>query len=166
MSYFLAKQGDEPEECLILDQPHLEARPRATEVDQRAPVWIAPQIGLLLYQVQMLENPLPCQHASRAASWTIVGRIVAPVLSKYSRHAVHRGGMERIAVIRIQLPEGSITKPHRLFQHCAEHGCEVARRRIDDAQNLGCRRLLLQSFTCFVNEAGVLDSEERLGGEV
>jgi len=45
-------------------------------------------------------------------------------------------------------PKGSVTQPHRLFEHRIEHRREVARRRIDDLQHLGGGGLLLQCLEC------------------
>jgi len=46
-------------------------------------------------------------------------------------------------------------KADRLFEHCVEHRREVARRRIDDLQDLGGRRLLLQRHAGAIPGQGV-----------
>jgi hypothetical protein len=53
-----------------------------------------------------------------------------------------------------------------LLQYCFEDGREIARRGIDDLQDLGSRSLLLQRLTRLVDKPRVLDSNDRLRREV
>ena len=61
----------------------------------------------------------------------------------------------------------------RIRQHRVKHRLQLAGRAVDDAQDLGGRGLLLQRFAQFararlhlVEQAGVLDRDHRLVGEV
>ena len=47
-----------------------------------------------------------------------------------------------------------------------EHGLQVECRAADDFEHIGSGGLLLQRFTKLVEQAGVLDSDDGLGGEV
>src|SRR5690349_12298773 len=54
----------------------------------------------------------------------------------------------------------------RLIQDRVEHRREVSRRRIDDPEHLGGRRLLLQRLACLGDEPCVFHCDDRLSGEV
>src|SRR6516162_10595660 len=64
-------------------------------------------------------------------------------------HAVDRCEIEALAVIGTQLAERGTTQPHRIFQHCVEHRCEIAGRRVDDLQYRSGGGLLLEGFLEF-----------------
>ena len=56
-------------------------------------------------------------------------------------------------------------KSVRLLQYRVEHRGEVARRGIDDLQDLGGRGLLLQGLACLGDQPRVLHRDHRLRGE-
>src|SRR5215471_1274639 len=57
--------------------------------------------------------------------------------------------MEEFAIIRRYTAKCRLAEPKSLIQHCVEHRCEVAGRRIDDLQHLGGRGLPLTRFGKF-----------------
>ena len=59
-----------------------------------------------------------------------------------------------------------LADPHSVFQHGLEHRLELARRAADDAKHFGGRGLLLQQFAQLAEQAGVLDRDDGLLGEV
>jgi hypothetical protein len=63
-----------------------------------------------------------------------------------SEIAVNGYGAERLAVIGLQRSVGNATQAVRFLKDHIKHRGEVARRRIDDLQNLCSRRLLLQGL--------------------
>ena len=98
---------------------------------------------------------------------------LAQPLRERIRQPVHRDGAELIAVIKLQAAIGHVAKTVRLFQYRLEHRCEVTRRRINDLQYLGRRRLLLQrlaevirALAQFPEQARVLDGNHGLRREV
>ena len=52
--------------------------------------------------------------------------------------------MAVVALVEHQSAERRLAEMHRLFNHRLEHWLQVARRSIDDLQDLGDRLLLLQ----------------------
>jgi hypothetical protein len=58
-----------------------------------------------------------------------------------------------------------LAQAHRPFDHCVEHRGEVAGRRIDDAEHLGCGGLLFQSFARLGDEPRVFHCDDRLRRE-
>jgi len=54
---------------------------------------------------------------------------------------LYHGRVKALAVIGVQYAEIRLAKPHRPLQHRIEHRCKVARRGIDDLQDLGRRGL-------------------------
>ena len=49
-----------------------------------------------------------------------------------------------------------------LFEHGVEHRLQLARRRIDDLQHLGCRCLLLQRLARFGDQSRILNRDDGL----
>src|SRR5215469_8467515 len=74
--------------------------------------------------------------------------------------------MKPLAVESQQAAEASIAEACRLLQHRLEYRREVAGRGVYDLQYLRGRGLLLQRLARLINEAGVLDCDYRLRGEV
>jgi hypothetical protein len=54
------------------------------------------------------------------------------------------------------MPKRGLAEPHRLFKDCLEDGREVARRGVDDLQDLGRRGLLVQRLIAFGSALGKL----------
>src|SRR5215471_3535672 len=77
-----------------------------------------------------------------------------------------RDRTEMLSIIGCQYALCSPTKAVSLFQDRVEHRGEVARRRIDDLQELGGRGLLLQGFARLGDQPRVLHRNDRLCGEV
>src|SRR6516165_10810324 len=71
-----------------------------------------------------------------------------------------------ICLVQVQISEDGLADARRIRQHRLEHGLKFARRRADDAQYLGGRRLLLQRLPQFIEQPRVLDGDYGLGGEV
>src|SRR6516164_10469520 len=69
------------------------------------------------------------------------------IISEGSGQSAVSDWLKTFAIKRHQVTEGCGTEPHRLFEHCVEHGRELARRAIDDLQYLGGGRLLLQGLS-------------------
>ena len=59
-----------------------------------------------------------------------------------------------------------LANPCRIHQHGLEHGLQLAGRLADDLEHVGGGGLLLQRFAQLVEQAGVLDGDDGLGGEV
>ena len=71
-----------------------------------------------------------------------------------------------VAIAQAQGAELGVAEPCCVRQQGLEHGLELAGRTGDDAQHLGRGGLLLQRFAQLVEEARVLDGDDRLRGEV
>ena len=83
------------------------------------------------------------------------------------RAECHAGGAPmRSPSQQKQRAELGLADPHSVFQHGLEHRLELARRAADDAKHFGGRGLLLERFAQLVEQAGVLDGDDGLGGEV
>src|SRR5262249_19694942 len=64
-----------------------------------------------------------------------------------------------------EIAEFSAADTHRIFQHSFKYRLQLAGRTADHFQNVGGRCLLLQRFAELVQQARVLDGDDRLGGE-
>src|SRR5215467_12183628 len=90
----------------------------------------------------------------------------ASLFNPGSRGVVLRGQTKGLAVAEIHRSEFRLADSHCVFQQGSVHRPEVPRRTGDDAQYLGGRGLLLQRFAQLVEQAGVLNSNDGLGGKV
>ena len=79
---------------------------------------------------------------------------------------MHGDKAKELAVEQSKLPVRNATEPSGLLQHGVEHWGEIAWRGVDDLQNLGRRRLLLQGFALFAEESCIFYRDHRLGGKV
>src|SRR5947208_8153134 len=75
---------------------------------------------------------------------------------------MYRQGAKVLPIINLQAPVGSTAKLVRFREDCVENRCEIVWRTVDDAQNLGGRRLLLQRFSRLSDQPRVLDRDDRL----
>src|SRR4051794_4961445 len=65
-------------------------------------------------------------------------------LGEMARHSMGRNSMKLRAVMHDECAIYGSTKRMRFFQDCIEYRCKIARRGIDDLQDLSDRLLLLQ----------------------
>ena len=96
-----------------------------------------------------------------------------PRLGKCRGYVVVRNVAEFTSVIQVQVAELCAAEPSCVRQHGIEDGLQFSRRTTDDAEHLRGRRLLLQCFSQIVGalaqlveQAGVLDGDDGLAGEV
>src|SRR5215472_1220746 len=68
--------------------------------------------------------------------------------------------------MEIEVAELRIAEAHRVCQHSLEYRFELARRARDDLENLRRRGLLLQRLAQLVEQAGTLDGDDGLLGEI
>jgi hypothetical protein len=87
--------------------------------------------------------------------------------------AVHRDRAKDVSLAQPQIAVLGLAESGRVRQHGLEHGLQVAGRTRDNAQDLGCRRLLLQRLAKLarasllgIEQSNVLDRDDRLVGEL
>ena len=73
-------------------------------------------------------------------------RILRHVRDKRLGHIAFGDVVGAVAIDREQPAEIRFAEPHRLFEHRVEDRLKLARRGVDDRQDLGGRGLLLQRF--------------------
>jgi hypothetical protein len=89
-------------------------------------------------------------------------------------HPLQKGGLladgtdvtKGVWLVQKQIAELSLADADRVREHGLKHGLQFAGRTGDDAQHFGSGGLLLQGFAQLVEEAGVLDGDDGLSGEV
>src|SRR5690242_785128 len=59
----------------------------------------------------------------------------------------------------------SITKPHGRFDQCVQHSWQIEGRPANDFENVSSRSLLLQGLAQLVQQARVLNGDDRLVSE-
>jgi translation initiation factor IF-3 len=73
---------------------------------------------------------------------------------------------ETAVVIAVHDAELRFAQSLRILQHGLKHRLKIARRIGDDLEHISRGGLLLQRLTQFVEQAGVLDCDDGLRGEV
>ena len=89
----------------------------------------------------------------------------AEILGERRRHALLRGELVALAVIGRQDSEGRLAEVQRPRQDRLEHRRYVRWRACDHLQDVGGRGLPLQRLLGFVEQPGVLYSDDGLVGE-
>ena len=102
-------------------------------------------------------------------------RIAAPGLEWYALQLILQSGdqpkfaCERKkprSLGRANVSDVRLAKPDRRFDQRFEHRLQIEGRAADDLEHVGGGGLLLQRFAQLVEQAGVLDGDDGLGGEV
>src|SRR5215467_7845471 len=105
-----------------------------------------------------------------AAKWSIrMGAddgFTLPQLGVGRRGAMERNRSERTIFVQRHGAEVRLAYAGRVFQHRLEYRLKLARRAVDDLEYLRRRSLLLQAFAQLVEQARVLDGDDRLRGEI
>ena len=98
----------------------------------------------------------------------VVGAAVSPpqLLRERTRIRMCRHRAENLAFAQHQRAMGDAAELVRFFQYRVEHRREVARRGIDDAEDLGGRGLLRQRLARLGDEPRIFHRDHRLSGEV
>ena len=92
---------------------------------------------------------------------------VLPLRMDQRRRNVMRRDVANIFPIRKkEHAEFGLTQARRVLQYGVEHWRQLAGGARNDAEYVGGRRLLLQRFAQLVEQACILDSDDRLGGEI
>ena len=164
--HLLSEKRHEAKERCVFHKSHIECRARAAKVDQRAPVRLPSAVRLLLFHVEVMNNPFASKHPSRTCTRSVERRILASVFGICGWNATHGGCAEELAVIDVEMAERSLAETHSLFENCVKNRAKVAGRGIDDLQHLGGRGLLLQRLARLGDEARVFHRDDRLRREV
>src|SRR6516165_12741157 len=95
-----------------------------------------------------MEYALAVQNSSRQGARLVAVQVMCSVF-KERWHAPSGNRPEARTVISVQHTKRTLAQPHRLIQHRIEHRCEVAGRRIDDAEDFGGGSLLGKRLITF-----------------
>ena len=164
--HFLAVDGDRSNQLALFEHRNAEKGAGAASVHKTNEGWRTFEVGLLRPEVGDV-NDLP--RASDTPKRELRARVndgfTAPLLHMRCR-SIHRDGPKPPALAKPHDPELCLADARGVLQHGLEHRLQLARRTADDVENLGGRGLLLQRLAQLVEEPGVLDGDDRLGGEV
>src|SRR6516225_3245240 len=114
----------------------------SSKLDSGAAHWIASTIGVVRQHVRDVRICLPAGHSTQAGGRAWAVRL-AKELRVCGRYVSERHRMETVAIVAPQNAESGLAETYGLIQHRVEHWRDVARRGIDDLQNLGGRLLPL-----------------------
>src|SRR5262245_18570936 len=103
----------------------------------------------------------PGYRCSIDSSWVTGG-----VLSVLTREPIARFKVVSFALRSSYDDRVGLAKARRRFDECVEHRLQIERRAADHLEHVGGGGLLLQRFAQLVEQAGALDGDDGLGGEV
>ena len=109
-------------------------------------------------------NRLPVQHGA-ARQRVAVDRQRVDVAHRVRRRPLRRQQAEHVAVGQVHRRDRRVAQAGGALRDRLEHRLHVGRRARDHAQDFADRRLLLERFLRFVEQAHVLDRDRRLVGE-
>jgi hypothetical protein len=97
-----------------------------------------------------------------------------PRRKRFAQQSIDKGGRrtdhglrdERAVAINVQYAELCLADAKCILKHGLKHRLQLARRTADDTEHLGGRCLLLQRFAQLIEQAGVLDGDDGLAGEI
>ena len=113
-----------------------------------------------------MDDPLGDGDTTQRPSGGGRNRPGASCLDERGRRIVKCHGAEGFSIVDVEGAELGLANARGVFQHGLEHRLEFARRAGDDLQHLRGRGLLLQRLAQLVEQAGVLDGDDGLGGEI
>src|ERR1700731_4095381 len=93
-------------------------------------------------------------------------RITLDVLIEVGRDTMARDDFIRLAFWTTDDCGVGLTQAMRRFDQGIEHSLQVEGRTADDLEHVGGGGLLLEGFPQLVEQARVLDGDNRLGGEI
>src|SRR5262245_23306730 len=92
--------------------------------------------------------------------------VICDELGVFTREPVVRFEVVIFALRSTYVHRVRLTQAGRRLDERIEHRLQIERRPADDLEHVGSGSLLLQRFAQLVEQAGVLDGEDSLGGEV
>jgi hypothetical protein len=161
----LAVDLDVPENRVTLAQWHEEGGSGGAEIDQCAPVGLAGPVSLLGSQIGNMGQPLSLQDPEGCGPGTIDSRAAREELRIGGRDAARPDRLKALPIVDPQLAKGGLAQLHRLVEHGVEHRRKIAGRIVDDLQDLGNCRLLVEQFAQFCDQPAILHRDHRLRGE-
>src|SRR5262245_49271994 len=102
----------------------------------------------------------------RASGNRVKGPASFVKFNQRGRHANVCDQSNGVVFAQEHLAKLGLANPECIFQHCTEHRLELAWRTGYDLEHLRGRGLLLQRLAQLVEQAGVLDGDDGLGGEI
>src|SRR5262249_16297059 len=144
---FLTKDGDRPDEPVLLEHRYANQRSSAGQFGEPYQRRLALDIGLLRPDVgdvlQLLRRDQPAEGGLRSG---MDRRVALRQLVPFPRRVVQRNAPERIAFVQEQIAELGLADARRVRQHRLEHRLKLAWRTADYLENLRRRGLLLQGL--------------------
>src|SRR5437588_396163 len=122
--YALDCQG--AEQSVVVNRIHIHETAGTTQVDDRAPDWIARPVGLVVRRIYDYDQPFAAQHS---AEW-IIGVRTHRRAQKFSiglRDSARRDEVQQLAMGYSEMAASRVAKPRRPFQHRIEHRGKVSR---------------------------------------
>src|SRR5437870_8164483 len=126
---------------------------------------ITASVKVIIFRVSSMDNWFAFEDACHDAPRSGWSRTPSQ-LGKGGRSSPDDSSTDPLTLGNYEFAECRLAQAHRLLEHCVEHRREITGRAVDDPQQLGSRRLLLQGVARLGDEPRVLDCDDRLFGEV
>src|SRR6516164_5397390 len=109
------------------------------------------------YSFFVIEQPSQRRSLTRQEARAPCARLTLPIEFGERRLGMAlRHGVKHRSVITKHEAEFSLANPSSIFQHGLENRLKLTRRRTDDAEHFGSRRLLLQRLAQLIEQPRIL----------
>ena len=147
---FLTIDRDHADQLIVLEHRHRDEAAHAGQFYE-APLLRIFVGGCFCRHVGDLDSALRLRHTRQhRCAGDRRQRLAASERDECGRCVVHRHRAAKIAFGEIQRAKIGLAKTRRAFQDDRKDPLQIARRRADQAQHLGCRGLLLQGLVQFL----------------
>src|SRR6516162_1986867 len=151
---------DSPDQLIILKHRNTNYGSGTAQRRRHAGVWLRSAISAIGYLL------CPQDAGNHTGRFRSKGAPLFLELHQRGRGTDPSRPMEVVAVVTKDRAELGLADSYRILEQGLEHRLQFTRRRADNLQHLGACRLLLQRFTQFIKQPGVLDSDDGLGCKI
>src|SRR5262249_28477304 len=171
--HFLSKDDDDAKSFAVLEHRHCENAANTAQFYGGDALRMALGVCAGRGEIGSLGWPLG---PGRLAYWSTgdgAERTSLPYFDKRRGDIVRAAYPKNVTLAEIEQPEPGPAQPYRIIQQGRENGLQLSGRAGDDFEHLGGCRPLLQrlaeigrALAQFIEEAGILDGDYGLGGEI
>src|SRR5262249_28178837 len=150
------KDADSSDGFVVLEHRHTDIGPNAAKLDRIDSRQIAFSVSSRRCEISSVKRSLGSDDVAKRIAVAGMDDLSAfACFGKGGWYIVCGDRAKPVSLIEKEVAEFGLAEPDGIRQHRLKHRLQIARRRADDAQYLGRRRLLLQHLGEFLFQVGV-----------